>query len=291
MKRLRIAVIGFGRLGRACAGAIGDASDLELGGIVLRGGRTLPAPFAHVPSAEHIRDLENIRAALVCVPAQDTTGVALQLLQSRMPIVECSQLVGHAREAHYEAIQTAAQRHRVPAIVGAGWDPGALALVQGLFEVLIPHGQTSLTRHPGLTLHHNAGIEDITGVEEALIGEFRDAEDNARRYVYVRLAAQADEQSVRQAIKGDPLFADETTEVFVLPDLTGLEASSGVVIERRCSAATAHQHAALSFDARFDLWDFAARVMLDAARAIVYLRPGAHRYAFGPSSMPTLLSA
>lgn len=290
MKRLRIAIVGFGRLGRACAAAILDASDLELAGVVRHTSTALPTPFAHAPVAGHIRDLENIEVALVCVPAQETAGVALELLQGRMPIVECSQLADHARAAHYEAIQTAAHRHRVPAIVGAGWDPGALPLLQRLFEVLIPHGRTSLTRHPGIVLHHSPAIEDLAGVEEALIGEFRDADDKQRRYVYLRLASHADEQAVKQAIKADPVLADEATEVFALPDLRSLEASSGLVIERRGGAASAVEHPSLSLDARFDVWNFAGRVMVDAARAIAYLKPGAQRYALGLTGVPPLPS-
>ena len=35
-----------------------------------------------------------------------------------------------------------------------------------------------------------------------------------------------------------------------------------------------------------DVWDFAARIMVDASRAIVHLEPGAHRYALGLTVMP-----
>ena len=286
MKRLRIAIVGFGRLGRACAAAILDASDMELAGVVRHTSATLPPPFAHTPAVGHIRDLANVDVALVCVPAEKPPGVALQLLQCRIPIVECSQQLDDARLSNYEAIQSAAHRHRVPAIVGAGWDPGALPLLRRLFDVLIPHGQTALTRHPGVALHHSAAIEDIRGVEEALIGERRDADHKLRRYVYLHLAPHADPQAVSHAIKADPLFVDAPTEVFALPELAALEAPSGLVIERRSGDATAGGHSSLSLDARFDVWDFAARIMVDASRAIVHLEPGAHRYALGLTVMP-----
>jgi diaminopimelate dehydrogenase len=286
MKRLRIAIVGFGRLGRACAAAILDASDIELAGVVRHASAALPAPFAQARAVGHIRDLEKVDVALVCVPAEKPPGVALQLLQCGIPIVECSQQLDDARQSNYEAIDTAAHRHRVPAIVGAGWDPGALPLLQRLFGVLIPHGQTTLTRHPGVALHHSTAIEDIAGVEEALIGEWRDAEHKLRRYVYLHLASHADAQAVSQAIKADPLFVDAPTEVFALPELTALEAPSGLVIERRGGDATLGGHSSLSLDARFDVWDFAARIMVDAARAIVQLGPGAHRYALGLTGTP-----
>jgi diaminopimelate dehydrogenase len=277
VRSLRIAIVGFGRLGRACAAAVAAAADIELVGVVRRGGAALPAAFAHAAVAEHVRALAQVDVALLCVRAEQTTGVACQLLQGRMPVVECAQLGAVAQAEHYAAIDSAARHHRVPAMVGAGWDPGALPLLHRLFEVLIPHGSTVLTRHPGKSLHHAAAVEEITGVKEALAGELRDANGKLRRYVYFELANGADAEGVRRAIESDPLFAGEETEVFEMADLAPLEASSGLVIERRGTAA-AGEHQSLSLDARFDVWTFAARVMLDAARAVPAQRPGAHRY-------------
>jgi len=243
----------------------------------------LPAPFTHTPVAGHVRELGPVDAALVCVPAAYTLGVACELLQSRVPIVECARLEERAKSEHHEALNAAAHRHRVPAVAGAGWDPGALPLVLRLFEVLIPRGDTVLTRHPGIDLHHNAAIDGIAGVKEALTGELRDAQGKLRRYVYVELARGADSDPVRGSIASDPLFAAEETEIFVVPDLTALVAATGLVLERRARVTTGGEHASLSFDARFDLYAFAAGVMLDAARAIPHLAPGAHRYALALS--------
>ena len=49
-------------------------------------------------------------------------------------------------------------------------------------------------------------------------------------------------------------------------------------IERRATA-TAGRHESLLPEARFDAPAFAARVMLDAARGLARLGPGAHHYA------------
>lgn len=48
-------------------------------------------------------------------------------------------------------------------------------------------------------------------------------------------------------------------------------------IERRATA-TAGRHESLLLEARFDAPTFAARVMLDAARGLAELAPGAHRH-------------
>ena len=113
MRRLRLAIIGFGRLGRACGAALAVAADLKLAAVVRRGSVALPSAFAHATVAGHMRDLEHVDAALLCVPAEHTTGVACELLQGRMPIVECAQLGALARVEHYAAIEGAACHHRV----------------------------------------------------------------------------------------------------------------------------------------------------------------------------------
>lgn len=285
MRRLRVAIVGFGRLGRACAAAVEEAPDLALAGVVRRQLAPLPAPFAAVRVAQHIRDLESVEAALLCVSANDSAAVASELLQGGLPVVECAQLGEHARSEYYSLLDNVARRHRVRAVVGAGWDPGALPLLQRLFEVLIPRGHTQVGKHPGLTLHHSAALEDIPGVTEALSGEWPDAQGKPKRYVYVQLAEGADAQRVRTAIRSDPLFAEEATEVLPMADLTALEAPEGMVLERR-AAPRAGEHQSLTLDARFEAAVFAARVMTDAARMLPFLSPGAHPYALGLRQMP-----
>lgn len=280
MRRLRLAIVGFGRLGRACAAAVADAPDLALSGVVRRRLAPLPAPFAAVKVVQHVRDLEPVDAALLCVPPGDTAAVAAALLQGGLSVAECAQLGEHARAECYSLLDSVARRHRVRAVVGAGWDPGALPLLQRLFEVLIPRGHTQIGKHPGMALHHSAAVEDIPGVVEALSGEWPDAQGRPKRYVYVRLAEEADAQRVREAILSDPLFAEESTEVLQMADLGALEAPEGLVLERR-AAPRAGEHHSLTLDARFEAAVFAARIMIDAARALPFLSPGAHPYALG----------
>jgi diaminopimelate dehydrogenase len=285
VRRLRVAIVGFGRLGRACAAAVEKAPDLTLAGIVRRQVGSVPAPFAGVKVTQHVRDLEAVDAALACVPPNDTAAVVAGLLQGGFPVVECAKLGEHAQSEHYGLLESLARRHRVPAVVGAGWDPGALPLVQHLFEVLIPGGHTQLGKHPGVSLHHSAALEDIPGITEVLSGEWPDAQGRPRRYVYVQLAHGADARRVRAAILSDPLFAGEATEVLQMADLTALETPEGLVLERR-AVAKAGEHQSLTLDARFQAATFAAGVMIDAARALPFLSPGAHRYALGFPHMP-----
>lgn len=262
MRPTRIAIIGAGNLGRACERAAGEFAELELAGVVRRGG--------------HMRDLRAVEVALVCVPAAATLAVAAELLQQRFAVVECAALEGAALEAHHAEIVHLAARHRSRAVVGAGWDPGILTLLRRAFELLVPHGATELTRHPAFPLHHMA--ETVPGVRAALGFEQRGAAGARQRYVYVELAPGARLEAVRAAIAADPAFAGEETRVFAIESAVALEAhGQGLLLERRGSAPHGG-HPALLLEARFDPLVFAARAMLDAARRVPQLKTGGHRY-------------
>jgi diaminopimelate dehydrogenase len=279
MKRAHLAIVGFGALGRACSLGLLEAADLELAGVVRRTGVGLPAPLCRVAVAAHLRELKQVDAALLCVPPDAALGSAREILQQRVPVVECARIEGRARQSYYDALDRAARNHRVAAIVGAGWDPGVLPLIWRLFEALIPRGQTLSEKHPGLSLHQRAIAAAVGGVKDALATEYRAPCGGLQRYVYVELNKGIDIGSVTHAIEADPLFVDAEVRVFAVSDLAALEAAgSGIVLELRATA-TADRHESLLLEARFDAPAFAARVMLDAARGLAGLASGAHRHA------------
>jgi diaminopimelate dehydrogenase len=281
-RRNRIAVIGFGRLGKACIEALQDNSGLELAGVVRR--PTSPArlapPFAQARVARHIRDLEPpVHAALLCVPAELATALAREMLQMRIPLVECAQLEGRALEAHYTALENAATQHRVAAVVGAGWDPGVLPLVRHAFEFLVPRGETELTLHPAASLHHTATVNGVREIKAALAGEYRSASGAPQRYLYVELARGAQIDKVKTALASDPAFAGEETLVFPVESIAAIEDEGhGIVLTRRGSAKSG-AHQSLLLEGRFAPVAFAARAMLEGAAQLPGLRPGAHRFA------------
>ena len=93
--------------------------------------------------------------------------------------------------------------------------------------------------------------------------------------MYVELEKGADADKITDAIRADPLFVGEDTQVFPVESLTALEQEGrGVVLDRRGSPGRlGHQH--LLLEARFDESILTAQVMLAAARAIPRLEPGA----------------
>jgi diaminopimelate dehydrogenase len=281
-RRRRVAVVGFGQLGQRCVEVLKDTPELELAGVVRRpesAGR-LASPWDDVSVARHVSELGNVDAALVCVPTQLVRGVAEEILQRRVPIVECARLEGRALAEHHRALDTHARNHRVAAIVGAGWDPGALPLLQRVFALLIPEGQTAASNRPGVSLHHTAVAEGIAGVKGALATEYRGADGRLMHYIYVELEKHAGLEQVQAAIAAEPEFLGEQLTVLPVASLAALEETGhGTVLERRGSARTG-PHPTLLLEARFEVHAFAARVMVNALNQIGANQSGATTYVF-----------
>lgn len=275
MKKKRLAIVGLGNLGRKCVETVVSDPRLELAGVVRRP-ESAAAAWLKAPAVTHVSELGEVDAALVCVPADAALGTTTALLQAHIPVVECARLHGEAFLDHKAEIHRVALHHRLPAIVGAGCDPGALSLFRSQFALLAPHGRTESRRHTGASLHHTLAAENVSGVKHALATELQAHGGALQRYVYVELDPAADPDAVRDALVADPLFLDEETLVFPVPSVAALEETDrGTVLERHAAAGDP-AHAALLLEARYDEAGLAARMMVAAARALPSLHAGAY---------------
>jgi len=190
--------------------------------------------------------------------------------------VDCATLHGESLHVHKDAIHKIALRYRAPAIVGAGRDPGALSVFRSWFALMTPGGSTETRHHVGISLRHATMARSVVGVKDALCAEVRAADGKFQRYVYVELEQEASVDRVAEAIRADPLFLGEDTQVFPVENLAELEEEGrGVVLDRRGpSGRLGHHHFLL--EARFDESILTAQVMLAAARSLPPLDPRAY---------------
>jgi diaminopimelate dehydrogenase len=270
---IRLAIVGFGTLGKACARLAAADPRLQVAGFVRRAeqaGTPLPAPFHAMKAVAHVSELGQTDVALVCVPASAVMGVAHDLIQRKIPMVECAALHGTAFDDQAEDIRRLASHHRVAAVVGAGWDPGALSLVRGLFAALIPKGHTEFEEHAGIHTHHTTLEQSIPGVKRAMSTEVRTSDGKLQRYVYVEPEAGADLKSIEAHIRGDATSLGVETFVFPLDEASAPEDEErGVLLRRHGASAGSRQF--LLFEARISEATLAAQMMLAAAVAIPWL--------------------
>jgi len=279
MKPLRLAVVGFGKIGRACAELIALNRDLAVGAIIRRPDSEeegLPDHLRHIPLMTHVGQLRDVDGALICVPTNDVIEAASQVLQHGIPIVDCAIFHGDSWIAHKRAIHKLALLHKAPAIVGAGWDPGALSVFRSWLALLTPGGMTETIHRPGVTLRHTVMAKSVRGVKDARCTEVRGTDGRLQRYVYVELEQGTNADVVTEAIRADPLFLGEETQVFPVESLASLEQEGrGVVLDRRGSSQRlGRQHFIL--EGRFDETAVTAEIMLAVARALPDVEPGAY---------------
>ncbi len=280
MKPISVAIIGFGRLGRACAAAIRGDDQLVLAGIIRRAeslkAGSLPAHLAAIPAVGHISELNSVDVALVCVPLEYVRDTAHDLLQRGIPMVECAKFEGEDLINHKQAIAHMASRFEVPAITCAGWNPGALSLFRHLFALLTPKGHTEVSHRPGAILHHTTVARAVPGIKDALCTEVRAANRVRQRYLYVELEKGANYEEVEALIRSDPLFLEEETLIFPVDDIATLEDEGhGVLMERQGTAAD-HAHQLLLLEARFSEVALCAQCMAAAARALPSRKAGGY---------------
>jgi diaminopimelate dehydrogenase len=220
-----------------------------------------------MPVAAHVSELGRTDAALICTPVDTVVRIAHDLVQREVPVVECAEIHGADFDAHLGALRRLAARHRVPVIVGAGWDPGALSLMRGLFAALVPKGRTDVADTAGIHMHHTTFEQSISGVKRAMSTEVRSSEGKLQRYVYVEPEPGVDFSAIEQRIREDTRSLG--TETFVFP----LDAAAEAQDEARGSLLRRHGDVLgkpqfLLFEARVSETTLAARMMVAAALAM-----------------------
>jgi diaminopimelate dehydrogenase len=286
-KPLRLAIVGLGKVGQACAELTALSHDLTVGAFVRRpasGVEGLSDHLRHIPVLNHVGQVREVDGALICVSTNAVMEAASQILQHGIPVVDCAILHGESFHVHKQAIHKLALHHNAPAVVGAGWDPGALSVFRSWLALLTPGGMTETTHRPGITLRHTVMAKSVVGVKDALCTEVRATDGRVQRYVYIELEKGANAEVVAQAIRADPLFLGGEMQIFPMESLASLEQEGrGVVLDRRSSPQRlGRQHFML--EGRFDEAVVTAEVMLAAARALPDLDPGAYSLADLPLS-------
>ena len=118
--------------------------------------------------------------------------------------------------------------------------------------------------------------KSVRGVKDAMCTEVRAADGRLQRYVYVELEEGARVDRVAEAIRADPLFLGEETQVFPVESLATLEQEGrGVVLDRRGSSERLSRPRFV-LEGRFDEAAMTAEIMLAAVRALPDLEPGAY---------------
>lgn len=272
MEKIRVAIVGYGNIGRYALRAVEMASDEVCAGIVRRGGSAGGyRELDRYAVVSDIRQLENVDVAIVAAPSRHVGEVVKTCLEAGVSTVDSFDIHTGIAALRTE-LDEVARRNGVASVVSAGWDPGSDSVVRALLAALAPEGETFTNFGPGRSMGHTVAAKAVPGVRDAVSITVPEGKGVHRREVYVVLDDGAEGDKVAAAIKADPYFASDHTEVRVVDDIAAFDTEShGVNLVREGAAGYR-----FSFDMRINNPALTGQILACAARAATRQRPGCY---------------
>ncbi len=239
-EKTKVAIVGYGNLGRGAQTAIARTNDLQLVAVF---SRRDPAQVSLVDDTVPVYPLDRIDefadqidVVILCGGSKNDLPVQGPDLAARFNTVDSFDT--HARIPEYfQEVDEAARKAGTTALISVGWDPGLFSINRMLGEAILPDGQTDTFWGKGLSQGHSDAVRRVSGVKagvqytlpsESAMERVRRGEQpeltTRERHVrecYVVLEDGADAQEVRQAIVTMPnYFADYDTTVHFIDQAT-----------------------------------------------------------------------
>ena len=276
MEKIKVAIVGYGNIGKYALQALLEAPDMEIAGIVRRkGAENLPKELEGYKVVKDIDELGKVDVAILATPTRSVEEYAKQYLAKGINTVDSfdihTQIVDLRR-----SLDEAAKKGGAVSIISAGWDPGSDSVVRTLMESLAPKGISYTNFGPGRSMGHSVCVRSKAGVKDALSMTIPVGQGIHRRMVYVELEEGADLDEVTRAIKADAYFASDETHVFQVDSVDALnDVGHGVNLVRKGVSGQTHNQL-FEFNMKINNPALTAQVLVNVARASMRQQPGCY---------------
>ena len=262
MDKLRIAVVGYGNIGKYTVQALQAAPDMEIVGIVRRNGAAdKPAELAEYKVVKDITELGKVDVAILATPTRSVEEHALKCLALGINTVDSFDIHTSILDLR-RSLSAAAKQY------------GAVSIIS--MESLAPKGLTYTNFGTGRSMGHSVCVRSKKGVKDALSMTIPVGEGIHRRMVYVELEDGVSLDEVTKEIKADPYFANDETHVFQVESVDALnDVGHGVNLVRKGVSGQTHNQL-FEFNMKINNPALTAQVLVNAARATMKQQPGAY---------------
>lgn len=268
----RIAILGYGNIGKAVEQAVLAANDMLLAGIY-----------------HHNDNLDSIDADVValCTPTREVPDFAEKLLARGISTVDSFDIHGQIFDLRARLLPVA-KEHRAVSVIAAGWDPGSDSVVRALLLALAPKGITYTNFGPGRSMGHTVAAKAIPGVKNALSMTIPLGTGIHRRMVYVELDEGADFATVEKLLLQDDYFAHDETHVVPVPSIDVLNnVAHGVNLMRSGVSGDTHNQR-FEFNMEINNPALTGQVLVSCARAAMRMREEQRFGAFTMIELPPI---
>ena len=263
---IRVAILGYGNIGRAAEQAVKAAPDMELAGVLHH---------------NDCLDCLDANVVLVCTPTREVQKFATVLAARGICTVDSFDIHGQIWNLR-SAMDAVCTANRTVSIISAGWDPGSDSMIRALMLAMAPKGLTYTNFGPGRSMGHTVAAKAIAGVKNALSMTIPLGTGIHRRMVYVELEEGVDFQKVEAAILADDYFAHDETHVIAVDGVDALNnVAHGVNLVRNGVSGDTHNQR-FEFNMVINNPALTGQVMVSCARAAVRLK---QRGCFGAKTM------
>ena len=268
----KIAIIGYGNIGKAVEQAVLAADDMQLAGI-----------YHHNDNLDAI----DSDVAALCTPTREVPAFAEKLLRKGISTVDSFDIHGQIFDLR-KRLTPIAQEHQAVSVIAAGWDPGSDSVVRALLLALAPKGITYTNFGPGRSMGHTVAAKAIPGVKDALSMTIPLGTGIHRRMVYVELEAGADFATAEKLLLQDDYFAHDETHVIPVPSIDALNnVAHGVHLTRSGVSGDTHNQR-FEFDMEINNPALTGQVLVSCARAAVRMRAEQRHGAFTMIEIPPI---
>ena len=314
-EKIKIAVLGYGNLGRGVELAARNSKDLELSAVFSRRNpsevKTYGAP---VFSADEILAHKGEFDVLVLCGGS-ATDLPTQTPEFAQSFNVVDSFDTHAKiEEHFAAVDAAAKAGGNVGIIAVGWDPGLFSLNRLFGESVLQNGSSYTFWGKGVSQGHSDAIRRIEGVVDArqytvpiesALKRVRAGEnpklstrEKHLRECYVVVQDGADKARIEHEIKTMPnYFADYDTSVHFVSLETLKKEHGGIphggfVLRSGATGERGENKHLIEFSLKLDSNpEFTASVLVAYARAAYRLAKRGERGAFSVFDIaPALLS-
>ena len=276
MEKIKVAIVGYGNIGKYSLEAVEAAPDMECVGVVRRNGSAAGFPeLASYKVVSDIRELGKVDVAILATPSRKVKENAEKYLAMGINTVDSFDIHTEICDLR-AALDPLAKANGAVSIISAGWDPGSDSIVRALMQGLAPKGITYTNFGPGRSMGHSVAVKAIEGVKDALSVTIPIGTGLHRRMVNVELEDAVDFKKVEAAIKSDPYFVHDETHVQQVACVDDLnDVGHGVNLVRKgVSGQTHNQH--FEFDMSINNPALTGQVLVMVARAAVRQAPGCY---------------
>ncbi len=294
---MKLAIYGYGNLGRGVECAVQQNADAELVGVFTRRDPAAVKTLTGVPvyAADTVTDYKDqIDVLIICGGSATDLPKMTPALAKDFNVIDSFDT--HANiSAHFAAVDAAAKENGNIALISAGWDPGLFSLNRLYASAVLPDGKDYTFWGRGVSQGHSDAIRRIDGVLDARqytvpipaaldavrsgsMPELSTREKHLRE-CYVVAAEGADKERIEREIKEMPnYFSDyDTTVTFItteemLRDHAALPHGGFVIRTGKIGLQKDHT-ATIEYSLRLDSNpEFTSSVLVACARAILKMR-------------------